>query len=321
MTLRFSGSTGTKTATTATTRTGNNGTPSQTIRGRYLAGSGPRDDLSPQRARQVLNLWVTDDVFFKSLRLSSTTNNIAGTIQWDGSDFLGYDGNQWKSLTSGVGGIDTKTVSATYDNSTYKVTFNRDDGATFLLDLSQLVNSSGISLNNLSVLPKPPASGDGHLGYDNTTGEFTYTPPDLSGYLTSESDPIFSAHTSFNIPDGTGFLKNDGSGTWSYDNNTYLTNSDIYTDSDVDAHLNQTNPTSGYVLSWDGSDYVWVAQSSGGINLTNLSVLPEPAPAGDGHLGYDNTTGEFTFTPPDLSGFAASSSISWVVSGLSLIHI
>lgn len=31
-----------------------------------------------------------------------------------------------------------------------------------------------------------------------------------------------------------------------------------YTDSDVDSHLNQSNPTSGYVLSWNGSDYAWV---------------------------------------------------------------
>ena len=31
----------------------------------------------------------------------------------------------------------------------------------------------------------------------------------------------------------------------------------------VDTHLNQSNPTSGYVLSWNGSDYAWVAQSGG----------------------------------------------------------
>ena len=37
-----------------------------------------------------------------------------------------------------------------------------------------------------------------------------------------------------------------------------------YTNSDVDSHLNQSNPTSGYVLSWNGSDYAWVAQSGGG---------------------------------------------------------
>jgi len=31
-----------------------------------------------------------------------------------------------------------------------------------------------------------------------------------------------------------------------------------YTDARVDAHLNQSNPTSGYVLSWNGSDYAWI---------------------------------------------------------------
>lgn len=31
-----------------------------------------------------------------------------------------------------------------------------------------------------------------------------------------------------------------------------------YANSDVDAHLNQTNPTSGHVLSWNGSDYAWI---------------------------------------------------------------
>ena len=33
----------------------------------------------------------------------------------------------------------------------------------------------------------------------------------------------------------------------------------------TDAHLNQSNPTSGYVLSWNGSDYAWVAQTGGDV--------------------------------------------------------
>ena len=42
-----------------------------------------------------------------------------------------------------------------------------------------------------------------------------------------------------------------------------------YTDSDVDSHLNQDDPTNGYVLSWSGTDYEWVEQSGGisGINV------------------------------------------------------
>ena len=52
-----------------------------------------------------------------------------------------------------------------------------------------------------------------------------------------------------------------------------------YGDSDVDTHLNQSNPTSGYVLSWNGSDYAWVEQSSSGttydLTAENGSVATE----------------------------------------------
>jgi len=112
-----------------------------------------------------------------------------------------------------------------------------------------------------------------------------------------------------------------------------------YTNSDVDAHLNQSNPTSGYVLSWNGSDYAWVAQSggggsstldgltdvtitsassgqvlkyngsawvndtdAGGIALTDLSVTSNTA-FGNGSFTYNNSTGVFTYTPPLLTGY------------------
>tara|TARA_B100000131_G_scaffold308292_1_gene337476 strand:+ start:589 stop:3504 length:2916 start_codon:yes stop_codon:yes gene_type:complete len=32
----------------------------------------------------------------------------------------------------------------------------------------------------------------------------------------------------------------------------------------IDTHLNQSGPTSGYVLSWNGSDYAWVSNAGGG---------------------------------------------------------
>ena len=38
----------------------------------------------------------------------------------------------------------------------------------------------------------------------------------------------------------------------------------VYTDSAVDTHLNISTATANQVLSWNGTDYVWVAQSSGG---------------------------------------------------------
>ena len=33
------------------------------------------------------------------IRLGNTANTNAGTIRWNGSDFEGYDGSEWKSLT------------------------------------------------------------------------------------------------------------------------------------------------------------------------------------------------------------------------------
>ena len=47
-----------------------------------------------------------------------------------------------------------------------------------------------------------------------------------------------------------------------------------YTDSDVDTHLNTAFAASGEVLSWNGTDYDWVAQSSGsgGSSYTDTDV-------------------------------------------------
>ena len=45
-----------------------------------------------------------------------------------------------------------------------------------------------------------------------------------------------------------------------------------YTDSDVDTHLNQSTAGTNEVLSWDGADYAWVAQSGGGSGLQSRST-------------------------------------------------
>ena len=115
---------------------------------------------------------------------------------------------------------------------------------------------------------------------------------------------------------------------------------DGYANTDVDAHINQSNPTSGYVLSWNGSDYAWVEQSggasaindltdvtitsatsgqvlkyngsawvngtdAGGIALTDLSVGAEGSASGDGAIAYNSGTGVFTYTPPTAAGIGA----------------
>ena len=93
------------------------------------------------------------------------------------------------------------------------------------------------------------------------------------------------------IPSGTG---------------TIALTSDLYTDSDVDTHLNQGSAITNQVLSWDGTDYNWVTNSGAGIVLSDISVGAEGTAAGDGGITYDNITGVFTYIPPVLSGITGN---------------
>ena len=270
------------------------------------------------------------------------------------------------------------------------------------------VSTGSISLTDLSVGTPASASGSGSIAYDNTTGTFTYTPPDLSSYLTSYTETqtlddvlalgasttrditttgkiLFANmyattgdlpsattyHGMFAHVHGTGKGYFAHSGNWvqlldtgssinelsDVDTSTPPTTGEVlkwngttwspgtdasgsggsstftglsdtpgslgtagqvlvvnsgatalefvtpYGDTDVNSHLNTSSASANQVLSWNGTDFAWVAQSSG-IALTDLSVTQNAA--GTAALSYDNTTGAFTYTPPDLSSYLTS---------------
>jgi hypothetical protein len=71
--------------------------------------------------------------------------------------------------------------------------------------------------------------------------------------------------------------------------------------------------TDGHVLKWDGSTSRWIAApdlsgggGGGGISLTDLSAASNSA-SGSGSFSYNNVSGLFTYTPPDLSSFSTFS--------------
>ena len=71
--------------------------------------------------------------------------------------------------------------------------------------------------------------------------------------------------------------------------------------------------TDGHVLKWDGSTSRWIAApdlsgggGGGGISLTDLSAASNSA-SGGGSFSYNNVSGLFTYTPPDLSSFSTFS--------------
>ncbi len=118
--------------------------------------------------------------------------------------------------------------------------------------------------------PNTPSNGDQHTAsgitwtYDGTTWK-------ADGISSSYTLPTASSTVLGGIKVGNRLTINSG-----------VLEADVqggsYGNGDVDTHLNQSNPTSGYVLSWNGSDYAWVAQSGGGTqtrttaNATTASI-------------------------------------------------
>ena len=96
-----------------------------------------------------------------------------------------------------------------------------------------------------------------------------------------------------------------------------------YTNSDVDAHLNVSGATSGQILSWNGSDYAWVTDQTGGggggISLTDLSVTQNSA--GTAALSYNNSNGVFSYTPPDLSSYLTITGDGSQLTGIGTVAI
>lgn len=243
---------------------------------------------------------------------ASTYHGMFAHVHATGKGYFAHAGN-WIELanTSDVPTnlSDLSDVSASSPSSGQVLKW---DGSAWS-PASDLTSSggSGISLTDISV-STATASGGGSLGYNNSTGVFTFTPPDLSSYLTSytETNDLSTAVTWANVPNTnitqSSVTQHQASLTITQ---SQISDLDHYTNADVDTHLNTSSASSNQILRWNGSDYDWVAQStpSSGIALTDLSVTTASA-SGGGSLSYDNTSGAFTFTPANVSGLSYSNS-------------
>jgi hypothetical protein len=203
----------------------------------------------------------------------------------------------------------------------------------------------GVVLNKPAVPPLPSvttaAAGSAALTYNSGNGEFTFTPPDLSSYLTAETDTLDTVlgrgatttrditttgkvYFSNNFADltalsavspttyhgmfahvhaeGHGYFAHAGAWIQLLD-----TGSSIGELADVDLSV---APTTGQVLKYDGSNWIaGAASSGGGLALTDFSVSTNAA-SGGGALTYNNLSGVFSYTPPDLSSYAQTANLS-----------
>lgn len=70
---------------------------------------------------------------------------------------------------------------------------------------------------------------------------------------------------------------------------TILTTNDLYTDGDVDTHLNKTSAQTNQVLTWSGTDYSWTTPATGVSVLNDLSDVSSGSPSTGQVLRYNGT--------------------------------
>ena len=196
--------------------------------------------------------------------------------------------------------------------------------------------TDAVALTGLSV--STASAGTSALTYNNLTGAFTFTPPDLSSYLTSVPAQTFASITGkpttlagYGITDAatlsnmapTGAVDFTGASSIDFDTVTInnLDFSDISGKPTTIAGYGITDAFDGNYGSLSGTPSTFTPAShtqafstitstpttlagygiTDGLALTGLSVTT--ASAGSAALSYDNSTGAFTFTPPDLSSY------------------
>jgi len=203
------------------------------------------------------------------LTVDTTLNKV---ILHDGSTAGGTTvGNLQGNIQIGITGdneIDTSSGNLTIDSAGGTVTI--DDNLTVSGNLTvqgttTTVNSTTIDVqNSLRFEGATSDAFETNLTVTDPTADRTITLPNATGYV-----PVFTSQPTAAITDGSAgqFLKTDGSGALSF------ATVSSYTNSDVDTHINTSTASSGEVLSWNGSDYDWVAQSgTGDLTITGSSI-------------------------------------------------
>jgi len=217
------------------------------------------------------------------------------------------------------------TLTSGNTTYTYNSTKTRWDAVTTV---------NGIQLNSLSVGAEAAASGDGGIAYDNTSGEFTYTPPvtggglptqtDNSGkYLTTDGTDASWATVSAGVTIYTNIadlpLSGVPAGAQAYvsaTNRLYLWNGTGW----YNIALINTAPTittggdSSYTLASDGTATVVTldANDPEGIPITWSYAVTTGALGSTATVSQNNNV--FTITPSTASGDAGSFTLTFTAS-------
>ena len=183
-------------------------------------------------------------------------------------------------------------------------------------------DSGGIAFTDLSVTTATSSSTPS-LTYDNANGQFTYTPPSIPDITTKQNTITSSTDLVLNDISANDIIVNDISANDASFNNLEATNfigsltgnvtgnvtGDVTgTVSSISTHsigslsdVSISAPSNGNVLKYNSTTSNWeVGSDLKGIAYTDLSLTTDTASLTPS-LVYNNTNGQFTYTPPDLS--------------------
>lgn len=229
-----------------------------------------RTNIATELTTDTKNLQI-DLIPFEIGFLSNVSNAAPSSGQ-----VLKWDGSQWApgtDIAEGGTGLDADTLDG-FEGSYY-------------LDYDNFTNTpSVVILTDLSVGNELTASGDGAISYDNTTGVFRYTPPDLSSYLTdytvTEAD-VTQHQAALSITESQ-----------ISDLQSYLTDiNSLSIDELSDVDTTTAAPTNGQVLAWDNGNGVW-APSAAGAGDANQNVFSNVAVTGQSTIEADSVTDTLT---------------------------
>lgn len=143
-----------------------------------------------------------------SAHYKTTVSELVGAVSTGVTSITSGNGLTTNSSATGAVTInlDTSTLGTESVSGTTEFVVSNSDtegvAAASAISLGVFSNATTafIDLTDLSVGAEGTASGDGSISYNNTTGVFTYTPPDLSSYQTIAND-VYA--TSFAYTGGT----------------------------------------------------------------------------------------------------------------------
>ena len=235
-----------------------------------------------------------------SIAISGPVNNLSSLVTNE-NVFLNTDG----TLTNIKSATNVKIGIATSSTEMFVFT-------TTGIDIYAL-NTSKIKLTDLSIGADNTPLNLGGISYDNTTGEFTYTPVDLGSYATTSYVDTAVANLVDSAPESLNTL-NELSAALNDDANFATT---ITTSIGLKAPL--ASPTfTGVPLgptAVSGTNTTQLATTEfvqsaigGSISLSSLSIGVDNPASGTGGITYNSSTGVFNFTPADLTAYATLAS-------------